>query len=148
MTILWLTLLIAAVSRLYAAVGQAGGSGYLATMALLGVSQAVMKPTALVLDVLVATVSTLRFSHTGYVSWAIFWPFAVTSVPAAFGGGAVPLALGIRRSWDAPAVVECCPDDRRVEVDLGAKGLMRGESAMGPSKPAFAPVTGQGGGSI
>jgi uncharacterized membrane protein YfcA len=92
MIILWLTLLIGAVSMLYASVGQAGGSGYLAAMALLGVSPAVMKPTALVLNVLVATISTLKFSHAGYFSWATFWPFAVTSVPAAFVGGALSLS--------------------------------------------------------
>jgi uncharacterized protein len=91
MTILWLTLLIAAVSMLYASVGQAGGSGYLAAMALLGVPQAVMKPTALVLNILVATISTVKFSRAGYFSWATFWPYAVTSVPAAFVGGALSL---------------------------------------------------------
>jgi uncharacterized protein len=91
MTILWLTLLIVAVSMLYASVGQAGGSGYLAAMALLGVPQAVMKPTAIVLNILVATISTLKFSRAGYFSWATFWPYAVTSVPAAFVGGALSL---------------------------------------------------------
>ncbi len=95
MTILWLTLLIAAVSMLYASVGQAGGSGYLAAMALLSVSPAVMKPTALVLNILVATISTLKFSHAGYFSWASFWPFAVTSVPAAFVGGALSLSSAV-----------------------------------------------------
>ena len=92
MTILWLTLVIAAVSMLYASVGQAGGSGYLAAMALLGVPQAVMKPTALVLNILVATISTLKFSRAGYFAWAAFWPYFVTSVPAAFVGGALSLS--------------------------------------------------------
>jgi uncharacterized membrane protein YfcA len=95
MTILWLTLLFAVVSMLYASVGQAGGSGYLAAMALLGLSPAVMKPTALVLNVFVATISTLKFSHAGYFSWATFWPFAVTSVPAAFVGGALSVSSSV-----------------------------------------------------
>jgi uncharacterized protein len=95
MTILWLTLLFAVVSMLYASVGQAGGSGYLAAMALLGLSPAVMKPTALVLNVFVATISTLKFSHAGYFSWPTFWPFAVTSVPAAFVGGALSVSSSI-----------------------------------------------------
>jgi uncharacterized membrane protein YfcA len=92
---LWLTLSFAVVSMLYASVGQAGGSGYLAAMALFGVSPVVMKPTALVLNVLVATLSTLKFSHAGYFSWAIFWPFAVTSVPAAFIGGTLSVSSSI-----------------------------------------------------
>jgi uncharacterized protein len=95
MTILWLTLLFAVVSMLYAFVGQAGGSGHLAAMALLGLSPAVMKPTALVLNVFVATISTLKFSHAGYFSWSTFWPFAVTSVPAAFVGGALSVSSSV-----------------------------------------------------
>jgi hypothetical protein len=52
MTILWFTLLFAVVSMLHTSVGQAGGSAYLAGVALLGVSPAAMKPTTLVLNVL------------------------------------------------------------------------------------------------
>jgi uncharacterized protein len=91
MAISVLAALILAVSMLYASVGQAGGSGYLAAMALLGVAPAVMKPTALVLNILVAIISTLKFSRAGYISWAALWPFAVTSVPAAFIGGSLSL---------------------------------------------------------
>jgi uncharacterized membrane protein YfcA len=91
MTIFLLTALILALSMLYASVGQAGGSGYLAAMALLGVAPAVMKPTALVLNILVAIISTMKFARAGYVSWATLWPFVVTSVPAAFIGGSLSL---------------------------------------------------------
>ncbi|MDQ3831031.1 MAG: sulfite exporter TauE/SafE family protein, partial [Candidatus Tectomicrobia bacterium] len=90
MTVLWLTCAIFVVSMLYASVGQAGGSGYLAAMALLAFPPEVMKPTALVLNILVATISTIKFSRAGYVGWPTFWPFAVTSVPAAFIGGMLP----------------------------------------------------------
>jgi uncharacterized membrane protein YfcA len=91
MTILWLTLAISMISMLYAAVGQAGGSGYLAAMALLGFAPTEMRPTALVLNVLVAAVATAKFYRAGYVSWITLWPFALTSVPAAFIGGRLSL---------------------------------------------------------
>jgi uncharacterized protein len=91
MATLVLTVLILAVSVLYASVGQAGGSGYLAAMALVGIVPAVMKPTALVLNILVAIISTVKFSRAGYVSWATLWPYAVTSVPTAFIGGGLSL---------------------------------------------------------
>jgi uncharacterized membrane protein YfcA len=91
MATLVLTVLILAVSLLYASVGQAGGSGYLAAMALLGVAPAVMKPTALVLNVLVAIISTVKFCRAGYVAWATLWPYAVTSAPTAFIGGRLSL---------------------------------------------------------
>jgi uncharacterized membrane protein YfcA len=95
MAVISLTVLILAVSLLYASVGQAGGSGYLAAMALLGFAPAVMKPTALVLNVLVALISTVKFWRAGHVSWITFWPFAVTSVPAAFVGGRLSPSIAL-----------------------------------------------------
>jgi hypothetical protein len=74
---------------LYASVGHAGASGYLAVMALFGVASETMKPTALVLNVLVASVATVQFARAGCFSWGLFWPFALTSAPAAFLGGAL-----------------------------------------------------------
>jgi uncharacterized protein len=91
MTITLLACLILAVSMLYAAVGQAGGSGYLAAMALLGLAPTVMRPTALVLNMLVAIIATVKFYRAGYMSWSDFWPFAATSVPTAFVGGSLSL---------------------------------------------------------
>ena len=62
------------------AVGHGGGSGYLAAMALFGLAPDVMKPTALVLNLVVASVGTIRFARAGHFSWNIFWPFAVLSM--------------------------------------------------------------------
>jgi len=76
---------------LYTSVGHAGASGYLAAMAIFGLSQEAMKPTALVLNVLVATLATVKFCRAGCFAWCLFWPFALTSVPLAFIGGAVTL---------------------------------------------------------
>ncbi len=80
---------------LYSMVGHAGASGYLAAMALVGIAPAVMKPTALTLNILVATVGTVQFARAGRFSWPLFWPFALGSVPFAFLGGslALPIAL-------------------------------------------------------
>ena len=86
-----LTLLILAAAALYASVGQAGASGYLAAMAIMGVSSDVMKPAALVLNVVVATIATVRFYHAGAISWSLLWPLVVGSVPLAFIGGAIHL---------------------------------------------------------
>jgi uncharacterized protein len=76
---------------LYSAVGHAGGSGYLAAMAFLGVAPAAMKPTALVLNLLVATIATFRFTRANHFSWALLWPLAIGSIPLAFIGGALTL---------------------------------------------------------
>lgn len=86
-----LAALIFAAALLYSSVGHAGASGYLAAMAFMGVAPAVMKPTALSLNILVATIATVKFHRAGCFSWAVFWPFAAASVPLAFVGGAIKL---------------------------------------------------------
>jgi uncharacterized membrane protein YfcA len=83
-----LAILILLLAALYSAVGHAGASGYLAAMALLAVAPDVMKPTALVLNVLVASIATTQFYRRGAFVWRTFWPFAAGSIPLAFVGGA------------------------------------------------------------
>jgi len=82
-----LTLLIFTAALLYASVGHGGASGYLAAMALFNQVPEVMKPTALVLNLLVAGVGTVRYTQAGCFSWNTFWPFAALSIPFAFAGG-------------------------------------------------------------
>ena len=82
-----------ATAALYASVGHAGASGYLAVMGLFSFAPAVMKPTALALNILVALVASFQFLRAGLFSWKLFWPFAVVSIPAAFIGGAVTLPV-------------------------------------------------------
>jgi uncharacterized membrane protein YfcA len=79
------------ISVLYSCVGQAGASGYIAAMALFGFAPAAIKPTALVLNVLVSAIVSLRFYRAGYFSRHLFWPLALASVPAALLGGCVTL---------------------------------------------------------
>jgi hypothetical protein len=92
LTLAALTLLIFVAAMLYSSVGHAGASGYLAAMALFGVAPAVMKPTALTLNILVATIATVKFYRAGCFSWRLLWPFAVTSIPCAFIGGYITLS--------------------------------------------------------
>jgi uncharacterized protein len=80
-----------AAAALYASVGHAGASAYLAVMGLFSFAPAVMKPTALALNILVAAIATLKFARAGLFSWSLFWPFAIVSIPAAFIGGAMTL---------------------------------------------------------
>ncbi|HEX8636331.1 MAG TPA: sulfite exporter TauE/SafE family protein [Pyrinomonadaceae bacterium] len=93
--VLILALLILAAAALYSSVGHAGASGYLAAMALFGLAPATMKPTALCLNILVASIATFRFWRAGCFHWPLFWPFAVASIPLAFIGGAITLPNAI-----------------------------------------------------
>ena len=89
--IISLTVLIFVAALLYSSVGHAGGSGYLAAMALFGLAPLEMKPAALALNILVATISTTKYVRAGCFSWKIFWPFALASVPFAYIGGYINL---------------------------------------------------------
>ncbi len=92
---LLLTLGVLAVAFLYSSVGHAGASGYIAVMSLLGLAPAVIKPTALVLNIIVASIATVQFYRAGHFSWDLFWPFALLAIPAAFIGGYVHLPTHI-----------------------------------------------------
>jgi uncharacterized protein len=83
--------LIFIAALLYSAVGHAGASGYLAVMAFLGTAPETMRPTALLLNLLVATIGTVQFARAGYFRWSLFWPFAAGSIPAAYLGGRLSL---------------------------------------------------------
>jgi uncharacterized membrane protein YfcA len=82
-----LTSLIFLVAILYSSVGHGGASGYLAAMACIGIAPAVMKPTALGLNILVATIATVKYGQVGAFSLPLFWPLVTTSIPLAFLGG-------------------------------------------------------------
>jgi uncharacterized membrane protein YfcA len=82
------------VATLYTTVGHAGASGYLATMALVGLPPEVMRPTALTLNILVATFTVYRFRRARFFHWSGLWPFLVGSVPFAAMGGIQSLSRG------------------------------------------------------
>ena len=86
-----LTVLIFAFAVLYSSVGHAGATGYQAAMAIMGVAPPVMKISALVLNIPVAIIGTIRFARAGCLPWRLLWPFAVASVPAAYIGGMLTL---------------------------------------------------------
>jgi len=88
-----LAALILVAALLYSSVGHAGASGYLAAMALVGLAPEVMRQTALVLNILVASIATWRFMRAGHFSFALLWPFALGSIPLAFVGGAMQLGV-------------------------------------------------------
>ncbi|BDQ12001.1 sulfite exporter TauE/SafE family protein [Sediminibacterium sp. TEGAF015] len=80
------------VAFLYASVGHGGASGYLALMALLNMSPLVMKPTALILNLIVSLVSFLSFYKARHFKSAMLWPLVVTSIPAAYLGSIIPVS--------------------------------------------------------
>lgn len=88
---IWIILALFIVAVLYSSVGHGGASGYLAVMAFLAVSPAVTRPTALVLNLFVASIAFVQFYRAKHFDWKIFLPFAAASVPFAFIGGMIQL---------------------------------------------------------
>ena len=94
-TALLIILAVFLVAVMYSSVGHGGASGYLAVMAFLAVAPGVTRPTALVLNLFVASIGTFQFWRAGYFSWRLFWPFAIASVPMAFVGGMIHLPTDV-----------------------------------------------------
>jgi uncharacterized membrane protein YfcA len=90
-SLILLSCLFFLVALLYACVGHAGASGYLAVMAFMGFSPTTMKPTALALNILVAAIATFKFYRAGAFSKQIFLPLIITSIPCAYIGGLINL---------------------------------------------------------
>ncbi|PYJ90629.1 MAG: hypothetical protein DME20_06185 [Verrucomicrobia bacterium] len=95
--LVFLFLAIGLIAFLYSSVGHAGASGYIATMTLFGLAPAVIRPTALVLNILVASIGAFQFWRAGYFSWKLFWPFALLSIPAAYVGGYLQPSAAVLR---------------------------------------------------
>ena len=85
------------VAILYSSVGHGGASGYLAVMAFLSVSPTVTRPTALILNLFVASIGAFQFYRRGYFDRKVFLSFAATSIPFAFLGGMIHLPFNIYR---------------------------------------------------
>jgi uncharacterized protein len=86
---------LSAIAFLYSSVGHGGASGYLAIMALVGIAPALMKSSALVMNLAVSLFSFIGFYRAGFFKWKLFLPFALASVPMAFVGGTMTLSDAI-----------------------------------------------------
>src|SRR5437762_11910544 len=115
-------------------------------MTLGGIAPAIIRPTALVLNILVASIGALQFWRAGHFDWKLFWPFALLSVPAAYFGGylqpsasVLKILIGlvllfsavrlIFRRFDPPAVISPSPP---TAISVGAGiGFLSGLTGTG-----------------
>jgi uncharacterized membrane protein YfcA len=94
-SLLLLLLLLSLVAFLYSSVGHGGASGYLAIMAIMSVAPAMMKSSALVMNLAVSLFSFIGFYRAGHFRLKLFLPFALASIPMAFLGGTMTLSDSI-----------------------------------------------------
>jgi uncharacterized membrane protein YfcA len=145
-TILALAAAVFVVALLYSSVGHAGASGYIATMTLFGLAPAEIRPIALVLNILVASIASYQFWRAGHFVWRLFWPFAILGPPFAFLGGYLSpsahvfkILVGIVLFFSAlqflirpPEEGTPSPPSRPVAAGVGAGlGLMSGLTGTG-----------------
>ncbi|MEB3264476.1 MAG: sulfite exporter TauE/SafE family protein [Synechococcus sp.] len=137
---------LALVAFFYASVGHAGASGYIAVLALAGQPPALIKPLALLLNTVVASVGCWNFLRAGHLPWRRFWPLLLLAVPGAFlGGGWTLPGRGFERlvggvllfsAWrfgrdpqDPPSTRE--PSRLLLTLTGGALGLLAGLTGTG-----------------
>ncbi len=75
------------VAFLYACVGHGGASGYLVLMSFFAFPLSFMKPTALLLNILVSGIAFYYYHQENKINKKVFIPFIITSVPFAYLGG-------------------------------------------------------------
>ncbi len=144
--VVFLSLAMFCIAFLYSSVGHAGASGYIAIMTLFSLAPAEIKPTALALNILVASVGSWQFWRAGHLSWRLFWPFAILSFPLAYVGGylnlpahifkvvvgIVLLFSAIRFVMPQIAETESHAPSRPVAIGVGAfLGLLSGLTGTG-----------------
>ncbi len=144
--VVFLSLAMFCIAFLYSSVGHAGASGYIAIMTLFSLAPAEIKPTALALNILVASVGSWQFWRAGHFSWRLFWPFAILSFPLAYVGGylnlpahifkvvvgIVLLFSAIRFVMPQIAETESHAPSRPVAIGVGAfLGLLSGLTGTG-----------------
>ncbi len=80
-----------AVAFLYASVGHGGASGYLALMGLYQISPETMKPSALMMNIVVSLIAFSQYSRTTSLNKKLFLLLIIGSIPAAYFGAWVTL---------------------------------------------------------
>ena len=87
--------LIGCVSLLYATVGQAGGTAFLAIMAFAAFPADEMHPTALLLNVVAAGYATCRLHRASAIDYRMLLKVTIPSLVTAFAGGLLVLGAQV-----------------------------------------------------
>lgn len=142
--------LIFLAALLFSSVGHGGASAYLAAFALMAVEPISMRPAALCLNVLVASIALYKFYKVNAFDWQLFWPIALTSIPAAFLGGQVTLPnqtykiiVGLCLIYAALTIFSHANKTDGIEVKPVAKPVLL---VLGAGLGFLAGLTGVGGG--
>lgn len=87
----FLYLLVFIIAVLYSSAGFGGASGYLIAMNFFGIPANIMASTALVLNIVVSSISFTSYARAGHFRPRLLLLFLITSIPAAFIGATIKL---------------------------------------------------------
>jgi uncharacterized protein len=142
--------LIFLAALLFSSVGHGGASAYLAVFALMAIEPTSMRPAALCLNVLVASIALYKFYRVNAFNWQLFWPIALTSIPAAFIGGQITLPnqtykilVGLCLVYAAWMIFRQASRSEEIEQHQAKKPVLLG---LGAGLGFLAGLTGVGGG--
>jgi hypothetical protein len=79
------------IALIYSSVGFGGGTSYLALLAVVAVNFELLRPTALLCNIVVVSSGTIIFYKEGLLDLKKDWLFLLASVPMAFFGGYYPV---------------------------------------------------------
>jgi uncharacterized protein len=134
---------------LYTSVGHAGGSGYLAIMALYNIAPETMRPAALMLNIIAAIPTVWQFHEAGHFDRRLFFALAIGSVPLAFFGSPFQLPYALFRWIVASALllaaIRLVIANRRVTQTIKKMPIWLGP-IVGAPIGLLAGLTGIGGG--
>jgi len=89
--IILLALAFFSIALVYSSVGFGGGSSYLALLAIVNLPMMVVRPMALICNIIVVSGGTWHFARQGLIEWKKIWPFLILSVPLAWLGASFKL---------------------------------------------------------
>jgi uncharacterized membrane protein YfcA len=104
-----LAALFGTISLLYATVGQAGGTAFLALMAFAAFPSTEMRATALALNVVAAAYSTWVFNREKVVDWRKLRLLLLSSLPTALVGGFIVLDEHVYKSTTGVVLLLAAP---------------------------------------
>ena len=84
---IWILIFLPLIAFLYSSVGHGGASSYITLFTLLGYANSVIKPTALIINILISLVAFLMYWKTVHFPWKLFFWLVVFSIPMAYLGG-------------------------------------------------------------
>lgn len=92
----WFFILIGLIAFAYSLVGHGGASGYLALLSFTSLPGKTCSTIALILNLVVSSVTFLTFRRAKHFDWQIAWPFLLGSIPLAFLGGSLKIESRIQ----------------------------------------------------